>query len=105
MNAYQYFGKLKTDTVANKSKIDSLMISLNNKCADAYKEIKVDGIKGIEDPGLSIYNTLGIKVMVLFDNKIALTYELAIPLKYLHISANHFKYNIRLNSARSHWPL
>ena len=85
------------DFIANKEK-DALMNSIDSHCAAAFKEIRVSGLKGIDDPALSIYNTQGIKAMVLFDNKMALTYELALPLKYLDFAAaDHFRYNIMLN--------
>jgi len=73
------------------------MLNVNKKAAETFKEIKVDGIKEIAEPHISIYNTEGIKAMLLFDNKLALTYEMAIPLKYLNFSKNNsFKYDIML---------
>ncbi len=84
------------DFVANNGK-EALMNSINSHCAAAFKEIKVSGIKGIDDPVSSIYNAQGIKATVLFDNKMAFTYELALPLKYLDFATDHFRYNIMLN--------
>lgn len=102
-SAFEYHHNLKNDILANKGKIDTLMNSLNTRSSNTFKEIQVSGIKEIDDPLISIYNTQGIKAALLFDNKIALTYELAVPLKYLGLSASdpgRIKYNIKLNGRK-----
>jgi hypothetical protein len=84
----------------NKKATDSLMKAINVKLGIAYKEIQIAGIKEINDPSISVYNMLGIKAVALFDNKLAYTYELAIPLKYINGLLNseaRFSYNIKLN--------
>lgn len=79
---------------------DSLKKALNAKIAIAFKLIQVAGIKKLNESVISVYNTDGIKAAALFDDKMAYTYELAVPLKYLDIKINsraRFSYNIKLN--------
>ena len=76
--------------------IDSL-INLLNRGLDKTKEIKITGVKEITEPFISVYNEMGIKSKGLFDNTKALTYEIAIPKKYLNVRSNKLTYNIRLN--------
>ncbi len=97
---YKYFGNLMNDTIKNKKEIDSLYFTMNKQATEAFKLIKVKGIKEIDDTLISIYNTTGIHAMAAFDRRIHYTYELAIPLKYFGISVNDgikFSYNIKLN--------
>ncbi|HCN83727.1 MAG TPA: hypothetical protein DIT07_08905, partial [Sphingobacteriaceae bacterium] len=73
----------------------------NQKLTSMAKDIRVEGIKGVKDT-ISIYNPEGIKAAILFDEQEVLTYELAIPLKYLELSVKEpkpFAYTIRLNGA------
>lgn len=93
---------LKEDTIANKTKIDSLIISSNKLISKFCNQILVRNIPGTNDPLISVYNTQGIKVGARFDKRMKYTYELAIPLKYLAAAINNgekFKYNIKLNTA------
>lgn len=79
---------------------DSLMAVRNTRISYIFKSIQVTGIKEIDEPTISVYNTLGIKAVAAFDNKLDYTYELAVPLKYLAVSINNgtrFSYNIKLN--------
>ncbi len=79
---------------------DSLVHLVNTELINDSKEIKVKGVKSIPDSAISVYNALGIKASALFDNKKTLTYELAIPLKYMGITANSpskLFYNVVLN--------
>ena len=74
-------------------------IAMNTQMTGKVKDIKITGVKGIKDT-ISIYNQEGIKTITLFNEEKALTYELAMPLKYLGLSANEqkpFTYNIKLN--------
>lgn len=78
---------------------DSFMVIINKDLISKAKDIRVEGVKEISNHLLSIYNQEGIKASALFDNKTAFTSELAIPLKYLGLSANMpkpFVYNIKL---------
>jgi hypothetical protein len=71
----------------------------NRRLAEKSKLIKVTGVKGL-DTLISVYNADGIKAASAFDNKMAYTYELAIDMKMLGLSANSadkFYYNIMLN--------
>ncbi|HCN84776.1 MAG TPA: hypothetical protein DIT07_14335 [Sphingobacteriaceae bacterium] len=74
--------------------------ALNKDLNSQAKDIKVTGIKEIQDPIISIYNPYGIKVATLFDEEKAFIYELSIPFKYLGLSIAESKpvvYNIKLN--------
>lgn len=80
---------------------DSIMNIYNKRLADYSKYIAVNGIKNI-DSLISVYNTDGIKVAQLFDNKITYTYELAIDLKLLGLATNNgakFAYHITINGS------
>jgi hypothetical protein len=86
-----------TDKIVNAK---TMMEGRNAKIAEVYKLIQVTGIKEINGPTISVYNTDGIKATALFDNKLAYNYELALPLKYLNSSIKNgasFSYNIKLN--------
>jgi len=89
------------DSLAMKKETDSVMHLLNKQMIAKCKVMVIKGIKAFDDTLLSVYNEEGIKAAALFNNKLAYTYELAIPLKYLGITANSpvkFSYNITLNS-------
>jgi len=77
---------------------DSIMRIYNKRLADYSKYIAVNGIKGI-DSLISVYNTDGIRVAELFDNKINYTYEMAIDLKLLGLTTNKFAYHITINGS------
>lgn len=99
VNDYQPIAR---DTINHAKEHDSLVRVVNAKTIAAIKEIKIDGIKGI-DSIISIYNETGIKAMGTFNRGMAFTIEIAIPLKYLGLSANDeskFSYNIKLNKPR-----
>ena len=94
-----YYFSFKNNTIANKDKILALMNRVNEKVATTFKEIDISGMKGISESRISIYNELGIKAKLAFDDKIALTYELAIPLKYIDFlvdKSSKLNYNIKL---------
>ena len=82
---------------------DSIVARNNDKLTRVCKWIGVNGIDGLDeraDSLLVIDNNYGIKSAQQFDNKSAYTFEIAIPLKYLHIPTNNISklaYNIRLN--------
>lgn len=99
--AYEYHFNLKNQAGVNKEKIDNLKSLINTRVENTYKEILIKGLKGLTEPSISIYNEDGVKVKLLFDSEIALTYEVAIPLKYLNFKVidgkSKFKYNILLN--------
>lgn len=80
---------------------DSAAIATMRKNAvSAAKQIKLWGfVKDVPDSLISIYNEYGIKARADFDNKGNLVVELAMPLKYLHLSTEgdaSFAYNIKL---------
>jgi len=72
---------------------------LNDVFEAKSKTIELTGIKEIADKEISVYNDVDIKAVALFDDKNALTYELAIPLKYLNLPATGeaFSYHIKVN--------
>lgn len=88
------------DTSINNAMADSVMNAYN---ADVSSKLKIIGIIGepsIPDSTLSIFNTEGFKAAGRFDNKLAFTFELAIPLSYIKFAADKpgtFKYKLQVN--------
>jgi hypothetical protein len=81
---------------------DSAAIAARRKKAiSTVKEIKLLGFTAdIPDTVISIFNEYSIKAALDYDAKGSLVYEMAIPLKYLHLSTDNsgeFAYNIKLN--------
>jgi hypothetical protein len=88
------------DTVAHRRSIDSLDAIANRMANTAAKEIRISGIKDIQDSVISIYNTEGIKASIQFMQEQAVI-EIAVPLKYLGLSVDNpaiFSYNIRIDA-------
>ncbi len=84
----------------NREQRDSMQKAQAKTQLEAAKDIKVFGFKTITDSLISVYNEYGIKASAKFDNAGIFTYELAIPLDLLNITANNpkeFAYNIKLN--------
>lgn len=76
------------------------LAAMHTRTIAAAKEIKLFGFKEISDSVISVYNEFNIKAALGYDAKGMLTYELAIPLKSLGLSADEpkeFAYNIKLN--------
>lgn len=91
---------LDNNNAADHKSIDSLDVIADKIAADATKEIGISGIKEIPDALISIYNPQGIKAAIRF-MKVQPAIEIAIPLKYLGLSADNpvaFSYNIRINA-------
>jgi hypothetical protein len=65
---------------------NAVMMRNNKLLEQKLKSIIVTGIKDLDT--LSIYNDTGIKAAGQFDNKKVYTFELAMPLKYLGLSAD-----------------
>ena len=87
------------DIIVNKTRVDSLILSCNRQIRDNFKDIQVSGIKGIDEPLISIYNEQSIKVSTAINHKMQAIYELAVPLKCLGEDLNgKFKYNIKMIS-------
>ncbi len=80
---------------------DSAAIAgMRKKAISAAKQVKLLGFeKDVPDTLISIYNEYSVKAAADFDNKGNLVIEMAVPLKYLHLSAKteEFAYNIKLN--------
>jgi hypothetical protein len=77
-----------------------LMKAVHERTIIAAKQISVLGFKSITDTLISIYNEFGIKSAINFDAEGDLTFEMAIPLKLLDLSADNPKelaYQITLN--------
>ena len=75
-------------------------MEMRRKTLTGLKEIKVTGFSDITVESISIYNTYGIKTGINYNDKNALIYELAIPLKLVGLDAaneNEFAINIKLN--------
>jgi len=81
-----------------KEELDpALVAEVQRTAIEAAKEIKIKGVKEIKDSILSIYNEHGFKGLINFDTKGNVTYELAVPLKYLHLNdGTALAYNIKL---------
>ncbi|WP_460694781.1 hypothetical protein [Mucilaginibacter puniceus] len=76
----------------------ALVAEVHRTAIEAAKEIKLKGIKEVKDSVISIYNEYGFKGLINYDDKGNLTYELAVPLKYLHLTdGTAFAYNVKLN--------
>jgi hypothetical protein len=88
-----------TDAAGKKKQADSIATVMNFALSVNAKEIKVKGVKALADTLLSVYNMDGIKTVIKFDDKRALTYEIALPLKYVtpDNKANKLYYQIKLN--------
>lgn len=74
---------------------------LNDLFSKKEKLITVNGIEEIQNQSISIYNTEGIKVSSLYDEKLNYTYELALPVTYLKLAANSnnaFNYQVMINA-------
>ena len=89
------------NSVASLKMVDSFMNAANKELAYKSKQIKISGIKAIDDTAISVYNNDKIKAAALFNNKIAYTYELALPIKYIKplIKQDIIYYGIRLNGS------
>ena len=89
------------DTLINKNKIDSLILSSNRQIKNNLRDILVNGVNEITEPLISIYNEQAIKVSLSVNSRMQIVYELAVPVKLLAkaIDTNgKFKYNIKMNS-------
>lgn len=82
-----------------KEELDpALVAEVRRTAIEAAKEIKLKGVKEVKDSVISIYNEYGFKGLINYDDKGNLTYELAVPLKYLHLTeGSAFAYNVKLN--------
>jgi len=93
MIARKSYPKANSDTSVTVQ-VDDLNQLLESKA----KQINIAGIKSIADSSISVYNTQGLKAAELFDRKMQYTCELAIPLKFLSLSAGRpFSYQVKLN--------
>lgn len=90
------------------ARIDSFKNALNTELEKNSKNIKVTGVNTIPDSLISVYNDLGIRAGERFDNQLAYTYELALPVKYLKAAAidpTHIYYNIKIRGRLSALPM
>jgi hypothetical protein len=88
-------------SIADSVDVYIFVDKINQELSAKSKEIGLVGIKGL-DSTISVYNEQQIKAVAQFNDNVAYTYELAIPLKYLNLSINNptpFGYNIRLNGS------
>ena len=91
---------LPKDPVLNKRRIDSVAGVAHNLIKKNFKQVLVNGVPGVDEPLLSIYNTQGILVAAKLDNRLKYVYELALPLKLLSTvitPGGLSKYKIRVN--------
>ena len=87
------------------TRMDSFSNAMSKNLNDRAKMIQVSTQKDSTSM-LSIYNEFGINASQLIDNQLSYIYELAVPLKYLHISnsASTIAYNIKLNGMYATLP-
>lgn len=88
------------DQKAKKKYADSILSMMNKTLIEGAKEIQVVGVREVSDVLISVYNEYQIKAALQFQDKKTLTYEIAVPLKYLTaFTANNNKlfYNVKLN--------
>jgi len=81
-------------------KLSDALPVLNKELNAHTLDITISGFNDITDSVISVYNEYGIKVAGLFNADKALTYEFAIPLKYINrlaTATGELKYNIKLN--------
>lgn len=93
--------KNKASFAANSAQADSFMTGSNKELVRYARQVIVTGLKTFSDT-LSVYNEEGIMVSAQFNNRLAYTYELALPLKYLNTAVSKgspLNYNIRLNGS------
>jgi len=86
----------------NQGQMDSIGLVMRKEALKSIKEVKLLGFAetDIPDTVISIYNEYGVKTAIDYDKNGNLTCEMAIPLKYLHLSTDNpkeFAYNIKLN--------
>lgn len=94
----EYYDTYKKDTVANKENIKLIYNKYNRLALSTFKKIGIKGIKEILDSTILVDNDYGIKAMAQYNDRMEMVYELAIPIKYLGLSADsRFSYYIRLN--------
>ncbi len=83
--------QLKKEDLEERRKADLLKL----------RDIDVKGFKDIETDHISTANTYGIKTVLNFDEKGALVYEAAIPIKMLHndnLNSKPWMFDIKINS-------
>ncbi|MVN21217.1 hypothetical protein [Mucilaginibacter arboris] len=83
--------QLKQENMEEQRKADLLKL----------RDIEVKGFKDIETDHITTANTYGIKTVLNMDDKGALVYEAAIPIKMLHIDNTNGKpwlFDIKINS-------
>ncbi len=88
------------------NQLDAHIKMANSLIAGSAKVITVSGISEIPDDTLSIYNQEKIRAAAAFDKDGNYTYELAVPLKYLHLQVTadiqKFNYSIRIDGRLVH---
>jgi len=97
--SFKNMPEIKPGIPATIMAADSFMNATNKTMAAKTKLIMVTGIKNL-DTLISVYNTDGIRVAALFDNKLVYTLELSVALKQLGLSVNNpvkFAYHIMIN--------
>ncbi len=94
------YKKLKAEK-ANPNELNAFIAKTNKQLETHFKEIQVLGVKEIQEPLIPVYNTDNIKAIILFNDKMEYTYELAIPLKIIAANLGDIEklsYNIKLNA-------
>jgi hypothetical protein len=93
------FSNMRRGGTSGEQMDSAAIAKMRKQAVTNFKEIKLTGFKNIADSVISMYNDLGIKAAVTYDDNGALISELAMPLKYMGLtgSAVELTYNIKLN--------
>jgi len=92
----------KSSPISNNKMVDSFVNSNNIKLLGHSNEIKILGSNYSKDTLYSVYNESGINGAIAIDTKLNLSCEIAIPLKFLGLSAKQggsIKYDIIVNGS------
>ena len=86
-----------------KNNADSAAVIVNARLQSYSKQIAIEGLNGLTEPDVSVYNDLDLKAAVRADATRAVSFELQVPLKYIRqlIGADStFDYSIIVNGAK-----
>ena len=91
-------GGFQNRSQQNSQQRDSILMITRKAQLATVKEIKISGVKTIQDSLISIYNEYGVKAVANINTTGDYIYELSIPLSLLELNANQeFAYQIKVN--------
>ncbi|MBE9667930.1 hypothetical protein [Mucilaginibacter boryungensis] len=86
-----------------KNNADSVAAVVNARLQTFAKHIAIEGLDGLTDPDVSVYNDLGLKAAARVDGSRAVSFEFQVPLKYIRSlmgDESSFDYRIIVNGAK-----